>query len=92
MFRVLQGLLTRFRDDDRSSPAPRSPDPAAFEDPVLLARTPGARKYHAPQPDGERPRCGGSTPGYRLVERTDAAADYDACANPSCRAALDRDT
>ena len=90
VFRALQRLLTRLRGgDDPPPPAPPAPDPETFEEPVLLARTPGAEKYHAPRPDGARPRCGGSTPQYRLAERTDAAADHDACGNPACRAALD---
>jgi hypothetical protein len=91
VFGPLQRLLARLRDDEDPTDPPSSPGPDAFEDPVLLARTPGAEKYHAPRPDGERPRCGGSTPQYRLVERTDAAADHDACGNPACRTALERE-
>jgi hypothetical protein len=90
VFRALQRLLARLRGED--GPPPRAPPaPDSFDDPVLLARTPGAEKYHAPRPDAVRPRCGGSTPEYRLVERTDAAATHDACGNPACRTALNRE-
>lgn len=83
---LLQRLFTRFRGDaDRSSPTLDD-----FDDPVLLARTPGAETYHATRPDSPRPRCGGPTPKYRLVERTEAAADHDPCGNPACLAAFGR--
>jgi hypothetical protein len=87
----LRRLFTYLRSDDGDDPPPDTDDVDDFDDPVLLARTPGAKKYHAPRPDGARPRCGGSTPGYRLVERDDAAATHDACGNPSCRTALERE-
>ena len=84
----LQRLFTRFRSGD-DTPAQPPPTLADFDDPVLLARTPGAEKYHAPRANGARPRCGGSTPHYRLVERTDAAADHEPCDNPACRTVLE---
>ena len=91
MFGRFNRLLARLRSGDDPSGPPPSPVPDDFAEPVLLARTPGAEKYHAPRPDGERPRCGGSTPQYRLVERADAAADHEACGNPACRTTLERE-
>jgi hypothetical protein len=84
----LERLLARLRGED-DAPASPPPVPESFDDPVLLARTPGAKKYHAPRADGARPRCGGSTPRYRLVERADAAADHAPCGNPACLTALE---
>jgi hypothetical protein len=88
---MLRGALRRLLDalrgrEQRAPPDDSTPDD--LDDPVLLARTPGAERYHAPRPGGERPRCGGSTPRYRLVERSDAADGHTPCGNPACRAAL----
>jgi hypothetical protein len=88
---VLRGAFARLLDTLRGVERldlSAEPSPDEFDDPVLLARTPGAERYHAPRPGGERPRCGGSTPRYRLVERADAASDHDPCGNPACRSAL----